>query len=155
VRLPREDGARFGKSSKGWFFGFKLHAVRHIAVRVMHIILTPANWDDRDPAPALQEGVGGGITIADLGSRGPECAASLEEAEVLLITRADAPDSKFLLSQVRRYAVGRLKGESLSRRARDFKGSGLRGVVSWGRSGAGHRWAAFRGLVRPHDDWSL
>jgi hypothetical protein len=71
VRLLREDGARFGKTSKGWFFGFKLHAVRHIAGRVMNIILTPANWDDRDPALALQEGVDGGVTIADLGYRGP------------------------------------------------------------------------------------
>jgi hypothetical protein len=44
VRL-REDGARFGKCSKGWFFGFKLHAVRHIAGRVMSLILTPANWN--------------------------------------------------------------------------------------------------------------
>lgn len=101
VRLLREDGARFGKCSKGWFFGFKLHAVRHIAGRVMSLILTPANWDDREPALALQEGVDGGITVGDLGYRGPDCAESLAEAEMLLITRAAAPDHKFLLSQVR------------------------------------------------------
>lgn len=101
VRLLREDGARFGKTSKGWFFGFKLHAVRHIAGRVMSLILTPANWDDRDPALALQDGTDGGVTIADLGYRGPECAGNLEEAEMLLITRSDAPEQKFLLSQVR------------------------------------------------------
>lgn len=101
VRLMREDGARFGKTSKGWFFGFKLHALNHIAGRVMNIILTPANWDDREPALALSEGVDGGITIADLGYRGPECAGSLVEAEMLLIRRSDAPDRKFLLSQVR------------------------------------------------------
>jgi transposase len=101
VRLLREDGARFGKTSKGWFFGFKLHAVRHIAGRVMNIILTPANWDDREPALALQEGMGGGVTIGDLGYRGPDCAENLAEAEMLLITRADAPERKFLLSQVR------------------------------------------------------
>jgi transposase len=101
VRRLREDGARFGKSSKGWFFGFKLHAVRHIAGRVMNIILTPANWDDRDPGLALQEGVDGGVTIADLGYRGPDCAAGLAEAEMLLLTRDDAPGRKFLLSQVR------------------------------------------------------
>lgn len=101
VRLLREDGARFGKCSKGWFFGFKLHAVRHIAGRVMNIILTPANWDDRDPALALQEGTDGGVSLGDLGYRGSDCAESLAEAEMLLITRADAPDRKFLLSQVR------------------------------------------------------
>jgi transposase len=101
VRLMREDGARFGKTSKGWFFGFKLHAVRHIKGRLMNIILTPANWDDREPVLALNDGTDGGVTIADLGYRGPDCAESLEEAEMLLITRADAPERKFLLSQVR------------------------------------------------------
>jgi Transposase DDE domain len=101
VRLMREDGARFGKTSKGWFFGFKLHAVRHIKGRLMNIILTPANRDDREPVPALNEGIDGGITVADLGYRGPDCAGNLEEAEMLLITRADAPEQKFLLSQVR------------------------------------------------------
>jgi len=101
VRLPREDGARFGKTSKGWFFGFKLHAVRHLAGRVMSLILTPANWDDRDPALALQEAVDGGVAVADLGYRGPDCAESLGGAGMLLITRDDAPERKFLLSQVR------------------------------------------------------
>ena len=68
----------------------------------MNIILTPANWDDRHPALALMEGAEGGITIGDLGYRGPACAELLgEEAEMLLITRADAPERKFLLSQVR------------------------------------------------------
>ena len=27
LRLMREDGAHFGKTKKGWFFGFKLHAL--------------------------------------------------------------------------------------------------------------------------------
>jgi transposase len=102
VRLLREDGARFGKTSKGWFFGFKLHALRHISGRVMSLLLTPANYDDREPAAALADGVEGGVAIGDLGYRGPECAAALaEEAGLLLVTRADAPDHKFLLSQVR------------------------------------------------------
>lgn len=101
VRLLREDGACFGKTSKGWFFGFKLHAVRHIKGRLMNLILTPANWDDRDPALALSDGTDGGVTIADLGYSGPACAASLEQSETLLVTRADAPEKKFLLSQVR------------------------------------------------------
>jgi Transposase DDE domain len=101
VCLMREDGARFGKTSKGWFFGSKLHAVRHIKGRLMNIILTPANWDDREPALALNEGIDGGIILSDLGYRGPDCAETLTEAERLLITRDDAPDRKFLFSQVR------------------------------------------------------
>ena len=33
------------------------------------------------------------------------------------------------------------------------RGRGLEGRFK--RKGAGRCWAAFRGLVRPHDDWSL
>jgi transposase len=103
VRLMREDGARFGRTSKGWFFGFKLHALHHISGRVMNLLLTPANYDDREPASAVTDGAGGGVVvIGDLGYRGPECAeAAADEAELLLITRADALERKFLLSQIR------------------------------------------------------
>ena len=69
---------------------------------MLKVILTPGNWDDRDPALALVQTVDGGVTLGDLGYRGPECAARLaEDAEMLLITRDRAPAQKFLLSQVR------------------------------------------------------
>jgi transposase len=102
VRLLREDGAHFGKTKKGWFFGFKLHALRHIRGRIVNLVLTPANWDDRDPALCLMLNADGGIALGDLGYRGGRAAKLLsEEAEMLLLTRADAPQHKFLLSQVR------------------------------------------------------
>jgi hypothetical protein len=98
----REDGARFGKTSKGWFFGFKLHCLRAMSGRFLNIVLTPGSVDDRDPLLALCEASDGGVTLGDLGYRGTPAADLLaEEAEVLLITRADAPAHKFLLSQVR------------------------------------------------------
>lgn len=102
VRLLRDEGAYCGKTSKGWFFGFKLHLLRHIDGRVLNISLTPGNWDDREPALALVQSIDGGITLGDLGYRGPECATALaEEAEMLLITRDQAPTHHFVLSQVR------------------------------------------------------
>jgi hypothetical protein len=102
VRLMREDGARFGKSTKGWFFGFKLHCLRALSGRFLNIVLTPACFDDRVPLLALCEASDGGVLLGDLGYRGKPAAALLErEAEVLLITRRDAPTRKFLLSQVR------------------------------------------------------
>jgi transposase len=102
VRLLREEGAYFGKTSKGWFFGFKLHLLRHIDGRVLNVVLTPGNYDDRIPALDLVQAVDGGITLGDLGYRGPECATALaEEAQMLLITRDQAPAHRFLLSQVR------------------------------------------------------
>jgi IS5 family transposase len=89
VRLLREDGAYFGKTSKGWFFGFKLHLLVAERGHVLGACLTPGNWDDRDPALALCLATEGGAVLADLGYRGEELAAALEEAEVLLLTVAD------------------------------------------------------------------
>lgn len=71
VRLLRDEGAYFGKTSTGWFFGFKLHLLRHISGRVLNIILTPGNWDDRDPAWALMQTVDGGVTLGRLGLSRP------------------------------------------------------------------------------------
>jgi len=102
VRLLREDGARFGKTSKGWFFGFKLHALRHVTGRFLNIVLLPASADDRDPLLALCESSDGGMLLGDLGYRGQPAAQLLAaEAELLLLTRQDAPLHKKLLSQVR------------------------------------------------------
>jgi IS5 family transposase len=102
VRLRREDGAWFGKTSKGWFFGFKLHVLRHIDGRIVNLVLTPGNWDDRVPVLALLEGAEGGVTLGDLGYRGKARAEEwCEEAGRLVLTRADAPEKKHLLAQVR------------------------------------------------------
>ncbi len=67
VRLLRDEGAYCGKTSKGWFFGFKLHLLRHIDGQVLHIILTPGNWDDREPALRLSQNGDGGVLLGDLG----------------------------------------------------------------------------------------
>jgi IS5 family transposase len=102
VRLLREDGAYWGKTSKGWFFGFKLHVLRHIEGRIVNVVLTPGNWDDRAPALTLLLGVAGGVTLGDLGYRGKARAAEWsEEAQMLVLTHADVPEKKYLLAQVR------------------------------------------------------
>src|SRR3982751_6974093 len=102
VRLLREEGAYWGKTSKGWFFGFKLHVLRHINGRIVNLILTPGSGDDRAPVLALLEGVEGGVTLGDLGYRGKQRAEEwAEEAGRIVLTRADAPEKKSLLAQVR------------------------------------------------------
>ncbi|MCA1617659.1 MAG: IS982 family transposase [Acidobacteria bacterium] len=102
VRSLREDGAYFGKTSKGWFFGFKLHLLRHIDGRILNVILTPGNWDDRAVALALGLSVDDGVILADLGYRGETTQELLaEEANLLLITRADVADKQALLSTIR------------------------------------------------------
>lgn len=68
----------------------------------MKLILTPGNWDDRTPVLTLLEAVNGGITRGDLGYRGKQRVEEwAEEADLLVLTRADAPEKKCLLAQVR------------------------------------------------------
>lgn len=45
--------AQRGKSSTGWFFGFKLHLVFNDRGELLNLALTPGNVDDRKPVPKL------------------------------------------------------------------------------------------------------
>jgi hypothetical protein len=102
VRLLRDDGAYWGKTSKGWFFGFKLHTIYDINGCVISAILTPGNVDDRDCLLPLALSVDGGILIVDLGYKGEDAAISVaEDADILLIRRTDAPNQRELISSVR------------------------------------------------------
>jgi Transposase DDE domain len=48
-RLRREDGAWFGKTSQGCFFGFQLPVLRHSDGRMVNLVLTPGHGQDRAP----------------------------------------------------------------------------------------------------------
>lgn len=45
--------AERGKTSTGWFFGFKLHLVINNRGELLNALLTPGNVDDRKPVPKL------------------------------------------------------------------------------------------------------
>jgi transposase len=45
--------AERGKTSTGWFFGFKLHLVINGRGELLSVYLTPGNVDDRNPVPRL------------------------------------------------------------------------------------------------------
>ena len=47
--------AERGKTSTGWFFGFKLHLVVNDAGELLQFCITPGNVDDRKPVPHLAE----------------------------------------------------------------------------------------------------
>lgn len=96
VRLLREDGACFGKTKKGWFFGFKLHALTTSRGHLLCAVLTPANWDDREGARVLaQFPEGAALCLADLGYRGADFSAEVWSAdEFLVVTRADATERR-------------------------------------------------------------
>jgi transposase len=102
VRLLRDEGAYFGKSTKGWFFGFKLHLVCDPDGRLLNAVLTPANYDDRSVAFSLMAPLPATVAIGDLGYRGwPVKEQVGEETGILLLTRADAPQKRELISTVR------------------------------------------------------
>jgi transposase len=92
VALLREAGAYFGKTSKGWFFGFKLHLLVTTEGVIINAILTPGNWDDREAATALVQAVErGSVCLGDRGYRRPALQDELLEADgVLPLTRAEA-----------------------------------------------------------------
>ena len=105
VRLLRDESAAWGKSSKGWFFGFKLHALTHAASgKVVNLIFTPANVEDRAAAHYLTENLPPeSIVVGDLGYRGEQFQREVgAENHVLVLTRDCAPkQQKHLLGAVR------------------------------------------------------
>lgn len=103
VILLREDGAYFGKSSKGWFFGFKLHLIRNMEGKIVNVVLTRGNCDDREGALYLMQMLDGGVTLADLGYRGEDFKDFiLEETGLLVITKDEvSAESKLFISQLR------------------------------------------------------
>jgi transposase len=45
--------AQRGKTSTGWFFGFKLHLIFNDRGELLNLLLTPGNVDDRKPVPKM------------------------------------------------------------------------------------------------------
>lgn len=105
VNLLRDQGAYFGKTSKGWFFGFKLHVLTTRTGKIIAAILTSGNVDDREGARMLVSHLEeGSLCLGDLGYRGDEFQLELfEEEGVLILTRKDMPTNelKRLHSQIR------------------------------------------------------
>ncbi len=92
VRLLIEDGANFGKSSLGWFFGFKLHLLIHQPTgAILTSILAPGNRQDQVFAPALAASTGGGVLLGDDGYRGQPVFDALYEFGTVLVRPSDDP----------------------------------------------------------------
>jgi hypothetical protein len=76
-----------GKTSMGWFFGFKVHLIVNDVGELLAFSLTPGNIDDRKPVPALVEGRIIGLLFGDRGYISADLAEKLRECGVQLITR--------------------------------------------------------------------
>jgi len=80
------DGkAARGKTSMGWFFGFKLHLIINSKGELLSIRLTPGNTDDRKPIPEMCEGLFG-MLFGDKGYISKDLSKTLAEQGIALIT---------------------------------------------------------------------
>lgn len=80
-----EGIASRGKSSVGWFFGFKLHVVCDSLGRLVSLLITPGNTDDRKFVLKLLRGLKG-LCIADAGYVSKKLMQELYEQGLLLLT---------------------------------------------------------------------
>lgn len=78
--------AKRGKTSTGWFFGFKLHLLTNDRGELLNATLTPGNVDDRKPLPSLLGSVFGRL-FADKGYISEKLTALLEKQGVTLVTK--------------------------------------------------------------------
>ena len=82
--------AQRGKTSTGWFFGFKLHLVVNDQGELLEICITPGAVDDRKPVPRLARKLFGKL-FGDKGYISQELAQSLRRMfNVQLITKLRA-----------------------------------------------------------------
>jgi len=83
-----KDLAKRGKSSTGWFFGFKLHIVINDRGEILSFCITPANVDDKDwnVMSHLTKNLFGKL-FADKGYMSPKLFANLWERNIQLVTK--------------------------------------------------------------------
>ena len=77
-----------GKTTMGWFYGFKLHLVANDQGELLACQLTPGNLDDRKPVPTLAKRLLGKL-FGDMGYISQKLVAQLlAECNVQLVTLA-------------------------------------------------------------------
>jgi hypothetical protein len=77
--------AKLGKTTKGWFFGFKLHVIIDTKGNLMRVRLTPGNTDDRSVIEQMTQNLTG-ILFGDKGYISKELFLTLYKRGLKLIT---------------------------------------------------------------------
>jgi IS5 family transposase len=102
VRAPRHkvfsEFAAWGRNTKGWHFGFKLHLVINEFRVITNFTLTPANVDDRKPVRELLRGMFGKV-YGDKGYISKELFESLLREGIHLVTRLKKGMKEALLTK--------------------------------------------------------
>ena len=78
--------AKRGKTSTGWFYGFKLHLIINDIGEILAYMLTSGNIDDRVPVPGLSQDLFGKL-FGDKGYISQELFLNLYEKGISIITR--------------------------------------------------------------------
>ncbi|ECQ3650484.1 IS982 family transposase [Salmonella enterica] len=90
LRISRHkvfDGyAERGKSSTGWFFGFKLHVIINHLGEIISARLTAGNVDDRKPVPDMASGIFGAL-FCDKGYLSNSLKEKLKDMGINFITK--------------------------------------------------------------------
>lgn len=81
-----KDVARRGKTSMGWFYGFKLHIVISDAGEILAVMITKGNVDDRQPVPTLSKDLVGKL-FGDRGYISQRLFEQLFNQGVQLVTK--------------------------------------------------------------------
>lgn len=84
-RVFKETATR-GKTSTGWFFGFKLHLIVNEIGEILGCCVTPANVDDRRPVPDITAKLWGRL-FGDKGYLSAKLFNQLFERGLQLITK--------------------------------------------------------------------
>ena len=80
-----QGAARLGKTTIGWFFGFKLHLIINECGELLAVRLTPGNVDDRQPVPDLTQELVGKL-FGDKGYISAELFRQLWDRGLQLVT---------------------------------------------------------------------
>lgn len=75
-----------GKTSTGWFFGFKLHMIFNTKGEIVRLTITPGNTDDRSKVAQMTDGLMGKL-IGDKGYLSKKLFNQLFSQGVTLITK--------------------------------------------------------------------
>jgi DDE family transposase len=78
--------AKRGKTSTGWFYGFKLHLIINDSGEIIAYMLTAGNIDDRVPIPWLSAGIFGKL-FGDKGYISQKLFLELYDKGIQIITR--------------------------------------------------------------------
>jgi len=78
--------AKIGKSSMGWFYGFKLHLIVSEVGELLGVLVTAGNVDDRVPVPKMSKRIFGKL-FGDKGYISKKLFLELFEKGIQLITQ--------------------------------------------------------------------